>query len=123
MFSHITITRYIDPNNILISKNIFYFIDRIICIILNKGNEVYITYAQFVILELQDLLSIISNLICIEIIELRFCKLDYELKRNIKDRGDDDYIGKSDTLLTNRNTRVSSVCKKENELQNLEKNA
>ena len=81
------------------------------------------TYAQFAILELQDLLSIISNLICIEIIELRFCKLDYELKRNIKDRGDDDYIGKSDTLLTNRNTRVSSVCKKENELQNLEKNA
>ena len=122
MFSHITITRYIDPNNILISKNIFYFIDRIICIILNKADQEYITYAQFSILELQDLLSIISNMICIEIIELRFCKLDYELKRNIKDRGDDDYVGKSDTLVSNRDTRVSSTCKKDYELQNFEKN-
>ena len=82
--------RYTDPNNILISKNFHYFVKRIIVNILNKGNEKYITIANFIILEIEELISIISNMIYIEIIELRFCKLDYELKKNIKKRSVDE---------------------------------
>ena len=90
IFSHIMMIRYTDPNNILISKNFHYFVKRIIVFILNKGNEKYITIANFIILEIEELISIISNMIYIEIIELRFCKLDYELKKNIKKRSVDE---------------------------------
>ena len=36
---------------------------------------------MFFILELEELISIISNMIYIELLELKFCKLDYELKK------------------------------------------
>ena len=84
--SRLIMVKYTDPNNILIYKNIYYFIKRIIVIIINKGDEQYVTYQQFFILELEELISIISNMIYIEIIELKFCGLDYELKKNISER-------------------------------------
>ena len=88
IFSHIMMIRYSDPNNILISKNFYHFLKRIIVLILNKADEKYLTIHNFIILEIQELLSIISNMIYIEIIELRFLGLDYELKKNIKKRGE-----------------------------------
>ena len=81
--SCLMMVRYTDPNNILIYKNFYFFIKRIIAIIINEGNEKYITYQHFFTLELEEIVSIISNMIYIEVLELRFCKLDYELKRNI----------------------------------------
>ena len=42
-FSYIFMIRYSDANNILISKNFYYFIKRIIVMIINKGDEKYIT--------------------------------------------------------------------------------
>ena len=81
--SCLMMVRYTDPNNILIYKNFYFFIKRIIAIIINEGNEKYITYQHFFTLELEEVVSIISNMIYIEVLELRFCKLDYELKRNI----------------------------------------
>ena len=90
-FSYIFMIRYSDANNILISKNFYYFIKRIIVMIINKGDEKYITILKFFVFEIQEIISIISNMIYIEIIELRFCKLDYELKKNIKNRSDTEY--------------------------------
>ena len=90
-FSYIFMIRYSDANNILISKNFYYFIKRIIVMIINIGDEKYITILKFFVFEIQEIISIISNMIYIEIIELRFCKLDYELKKNIKNRSDTEY--------------------------------
>ena len=124
LFSHIMMIRHTDPNNILISKNLFYFFKRLINLIINKGNEKNSTFGYFLKFQIQELISIISNLIYIEVIELRFCKLDYQLKRNIKDRSDDDYSGKSNQLLNNetiRETQFFDEKHKEKEMQNLEK--
>lgn len=107
IFSHIMMIKHTDPNNILIAKNFFYFFKRIICFILNKGNEKYITYAQFFLLEFQEIISIISNMIYIEIIELKFCQLDFELKKNIKDRSDDDYAHSTELIRTETTKTVS----------------
>ena len=74
--------------NILISKNFYQFLKRIIVLILNKGDEKYLTIRSFIILEIQELIAIISNMIYIETIELRFLNLDYELKKSIKKRGE-----------------------------------
>ena len=62
---------------------IFFFI---------KCNEEYSTFGLFIIEEIQLLISIISNLVYIEIIELRFSNLDYDLKKNIVIRSDVDRI-------------------------------
>ena len=47
--------------------------------VFNSEKYIYL----FFILELEELISIISNMIYIEVLELKFCKLDYELKKNI----------------------------------------
>ena len=96
--SRLMMVRYTDPNNILIYKNIYYLLKRIIVIIINEGDEQYITYAQFFILEIEEVVSIISNMIYIEVLELKFCGFDYELKKNISRRGSMDYGDSEDNL-------------------------
>ena len=90
--SRLMMVRYTDPNNILIYKNFYYFVKRIIQIIINKGDEQYITYVQFFTLEIEELISIVSNMIYIEVLELKFCGLDYELKKNISLRSNMDNL-------------------------------
>ena len=96
--SRLIIVQYLDPNNILIYKNFLYFFERIIQIIINKGDEQYLTYTQFFLTEIEELLSIISNMIYIEVLELKFCGLDYELKKNISRRGAEDIYESIDSM-------------------------
>ena len=88
--SCLMMVRYLDPNNILIYKNLYFLIKRIIAIILNEADEQYLTHLNFFILQLEEIISIISHMIYIEVLELKFCKLDYELKKNIILRGLED---------------------------------
>ena len=82
--------RYTDPNNILIYRNIYFFLQTLVQMIINQGDEQYQTYLQFFIIEFEDFASIIGNMIYIEVLELNFCKLDYDLKKNITLRGNKD---------------------------------
>ena len=84
--------KYLEGYNILISDNLYYFINRLIVFIINKANEEYLTVVQFILMESLEIIYIISNLIYIEIIELKFCNLDYDLKKNIGKRGVMEYI-------------------------------
>jgi len=81
--SFLMMIKYTDANNILIAKNIYHFLKRIIVIIINKGDEKYLKLLNFYLIESEELISILSNMIYIEVLELRFCGLDYELKKNI----------------------------------------
>ena len=90
--SRLIIIRYLDPNNILIYRYFFYFSKNIIQIILNEGDEQYMRHEKFVLIEIENFAGIISGLIYIEIIVLKFCKLDYELRKNIEKRGNEDII-------------------------------
>jgi hypothetical protein len=84
---NIMMIRYLDPNYILINKNASYFLEKFIYyFFIIKCNEEYGTFSFFIIDEIQLLISIISNLIYIEVIELKFCELDYDLKKNIEIR-------------------------------------
>jgi hypothetical protein len=84
---NIMMIRYLDPNYILINKNVSYFLEKFIYyFFIIKCNEEYGTFSFFIIDEIQLLISIISNLIYIEVIELKFCELDYDLKKNIEIR-------------------------------------
>ena len=85
----ILIIYYLNPNYVLIRENLYYFVLRFIFILVNKEDyQKYITLKQFFILQTSELLALLGYLVYFEIIELRFCKLDKDLKKNIANRGD-----------------------------------
>lgn len=88
---HMIMIKYLEGYNILISDNLYYFINRLIVFIINKANEEYLTIIQFIIMQFLEIIYITVNLIYIEIIELKFCNLDYDLKKNIEKRSLIDY--------------------------------
>ena len=89
--SNINIIRNLEPNILFINYYIVYFIEEIIFyFFIIEGDEAYITFTQFILTELKNIFSFIGTIIYIEIIELRFCNLDYDLRKNIKSRGEID---------------------------------
>lgn len=87
----ILIIYYLNPNFLLIRENLYYFVVRLIFIIVNRNDfRKYLTLEQFFILQASELLALLGYLIYFEIIELRFCNLDKDLKRHIANRGDRD---------------------------------
>ena len=100
-YCHIMIIKYLEPNIILIVENFYYFIRTIARIIANKADEKYCTNAQFALNIIQEIITIICNMIYIELLELKFCNLDYDLKRNIKQRSDDEYLQSEENLDNN----------------------
>jgi hypothetical protein len=87
--SNIMLIRYLDPNIILLNSNVVYFIEEIIFyFFIIQGDDAYKTFIQFIFTELKQIFSLIGNIIYIELIEFRFCKFDYDLRKNIKSRGE-----------------------------------
>jgi hypothetical protein len=100
----ILIIYYLNPNYVLIRENLYYFVIRFIFILIYKDDyQKYITFQQFLILQSSEFLALLGYLVYFEIIELRFCKLDKDLKKNIANRGDrESKINKNpDTLKEN----------------------
>ena len=74
---------YLNPIFILIKDNLYYLIQRVT----KFGPFHRITLTQLIILEMIEALSLLRYCVFLELIELRFCLLDEDLKRNISDRG------------------------------------
>ena len=77
-----------DPYMLLVCSNFYFFIQRLIEFIVNRGEEKYLTKIQFILYEVEELVSIFANLIYMEIIVLRFCNFDYDTKNQIQIRAD-----------------------------------
>ena len=90
--SRLMLVRYTEPTIILIYRYFYYFVLRIITFSINEADEQYMTPIKFVLFELEQLSCVISGLIYIEVLELKFCGFDYELKKNIVRRGTEDVI-------------------------------
>jgi hypothetical protein len=100
-YCHIMIIKYLEPNIILIVENFYYFIRAIARIIANKADEKYLTNTQFILNIIQEIITIICNMIYIELLELKFCNLDYDLRRKINQRSDDEYLQSEESLEKN----------------------
>ena len=85
-FSQGMILKHLDPNAMLVNINFNYLLSRMITYIKNDANEEYLTVEEFVLLELCEILAIIAYMIYIELIELKFCRFDYDLKKTIEQR-------------------------------------
>ena len=89
--SNIMLIGYLNPNIIFINYNVAYFIEEVVFyFFIIERDEEYITRIQFMLTELKNIFSFFGSIIYIEIIELRFCNLDYDLRNNIKSRGEID---------------------------------
>ena len=76
---------YLNPNYKLISDCIYFAIKKLIKFINESEGDFYYK-SKFAIEYIAELLAILGYMIYLEIIELRFCGLDSDIKKNIMDR-------------------------------------
>ena len=87
---------YLNPLYVLVRENLFYCIQKFIFIIINSKNyQDYISTEQLFILQSSEIAALLGYSVCLEIIELRFCGLDKDIKRKIIERGERETIHKS----------------------------
>jgi len=109
---------YLNPNYILIKEPIYFGTLRLISLFYNINELSSVIYlSQFFLLEFAEILSFLGYLVYLEIIELKFCGLDTNIKRRILNRNDNekekaikelnlikegnDEIQRADSLLSN----------------------
>ena len=80
---------YLNPNYILIKDPIYFGLLRLILLFYNiKNLSTYLYIYQFFLLEFAEIFAFLGYLVYLEILELRFCGLDQDLKRKIINRTD-----------------------------------
>jgi len=90
----IKIIELFTPIHLIFSFPVYYFIQKIILIITTAitehsffgKNHINLIEHKFIVDTFGDILSIIGFLVYLEIIELNFCGLDYNLRKNIMKR-------------------------------------
>ena len=90
-FSQIIMLKNLDSIILLVNINFNHFLGRLIDFVIRGGNKEYMALPLFLILEFEELFAILAYLIYMEIIELKFCHLDYDLKKNIDNRSKTEY--------------------------------
>ena len=86
----IFIIKYLNPNYLLMSDNVYFEILKIV----NYAEEINkkLLLPKFIILQISELLEFIGCAIYLEIIELKFCGLNKNIKRNIMERAKTDIL-------------------------------
>ena len=87
MVCELLIIYYLHPIYILIRDNIYYFFMRIIFIINKSNYHFYLENPTFYITQAADLFAILGYCVFLQLIELKFCRFDYDLNKNIIERG------------------------------------
>ena len=85
-FCQAMILKHLDPNAMLVNVNFNYFFSRLISYIKNHASKEFMSVEQFILLELCEILAIVAYMIYIELIELKFCGLDFHLRKHIEER-------------------------------------
>ena len=83
----ILIIHYLNPNFLLIRDNFYYGILKLIFLLIEPENIDKNQIIKFSILETTEVLALLGYSIYLEIIELRFCGLNEDLKEKIQERG------------------------------------
>ena len=86
----IFIIKYLNPNYLLMSDNVYFEILKIV----NYAEEINkkLLLPKFIILQISEVLEFIGCAIYLEIIELKFCGLNKNIKRNIMERAKTDIL-------------------------------
>ena len=90
-FCHIYMLKNIDSIIVLVNINFNYFLARLIDFLIKGAKPEYMTVSLFILLEILEIIAIFAYLIYMELIELKFWDLDYDLKKNINKRSKTEY--------------------------------
>ena len=120
----ILIIHYLNPIYVLVRENLYYCILRFIFILanLNEYNH-YITTEQFFILQFSEISAIFGYSIYLEIIELRFCGLDKDLRRKIIERGEIESIHNKPSYNNNNDDENNDNGNNDNDNNDYENNS
>ena len=113
---NVMMIKYLDPNVILINKNVAFFIEGIInYFFIIQFDKNYLIPTKFLLLEIKHLISLISNIVYLEILELKFCNLDYDIRKSIAIRGEIDseaqieILGEKDDSMNDSNIDLNEI--------------
>ena len=82
---------YLNPNFILIKEPIYYGTLRLVSLIYNIKHISAVMYlSQFFLLEFAEIFGLLGYIVYLEIIELKFCGLDTNIRRKIINRNEDE---------------------------------
>ena len=113
---NVMMIKYLDPNVILINKNVAFFIEGIInYFFIIQFDKNYLIPTKFLLLEIKHLISLISNIVYLEILELKFCNLDYDIRKSIAIRGEIEseaqieILGEKDDSMNDSNIDLNEI--------------
>ena len=89
MYLEILTIYYLNPMYCLMLNNICYGRQKMIFFILDNKKE-YL--ANFILLEISEYIALFGHIINLEIIELNFCGLSENIRRNIMFKGEKEFI-------------------------------
>ena len=109
-FATFLIVRELTPLHKIFTYPIQYFLEKIIlCYKLNRNAPRKFIVEQFGIDIASDIISFLGFLIYLEIIELNFCKLNYNLRKNIITRGENNCDSLSKVSSINEEEHIELV--------------
>ncbi len=110
---------YLNPNFILIKEPIYYGTLRLVSLIYNIKQISAVMYlSQFFLLEFAEIFGLLGYIVYLEIIELKFCGLDTNIRRKIINRNEDEkdeamkelnLIEHNDSLLSDSESSVEYI--------------
>jgi hypothetical protein len=112
-FFCLKVIEFLSPVYLIFSFPIYYVFNKIYLLFLNffKSREWILdmkySWPKLILDFSSDFFAIIGYLIYLEIIELHFCKFDYNIRRNINDRGDAE-ADKTDLDKSNKSSSFST---------------
>ena len=86
LMCEIFIIKYLNPNFLLMSDNVYYIITKIIQFYQSKKRKHIVI--RYIIIQIADIFEFFACLIYLELIELRFCGLNKNIKRKIIERSE-----------------------------------
>ena len=86
----ILIIYYLNPFYVLMTNNLYYGISEFLSFMLNLSSD-GLVITHFILAELSEIFAAFSYMVYLEIIELNFCGLNYNLKKHIILKGEDEF--------------------------------
>jgi len=109
----IFIFKYLNPGYQLFSDNIYYIISDLIYFIFIKKKFDSLSIKKFIISEISEIFEFLAFLIYLELIELRFCGLNKNIRKNIEKRAEIEFMG----VMNNKISINSVLIEEEDEME------
>ena len=105
---YVFIIKYLNPTYLMLNDNIYFVINNIINYIDYYNSKQKHYTIKFLFNEFSELLVFLAFCIYLEVVELRFCGLNKNIRKNITSRGDNDSLFINESLINNNEEERNS---------------